>query len=215
MRDKQRQFIEFATSTGVLRFGQFVLKSGRESPYFFDTGRFASGANLARLGDYYAEAVQESDARADMLFGPAYKGIALVAATAISLYARYGRDLPYCFNRKEVKDHGERGRMVGAPLGGRVLMVDDVISAGTSMRESIRQIADAGAEPAGIVVALDRQERGLAGTTAAEEMQRHYGLRVTSIIRLDDLVEYLAQRSDMGETLERMRSYRATYGARG
>lgn len=213
MREYKRRFIDFALQAGVLRFGRFVLKSGRESPYFFDTGLFASGSNLARLGEHYAEAVQGWHIDADMLFGPAYKGIPLVAATAVALYVRYGRDLPYCFNRKEAKDHGEGGRTIGAKLSGRVLVVDDVVSAGTSIRESIEIITREGARPTGAVVTLDRQERGVGSGSAIQEIRHQYSIEISSIIRLDDLVEYLAERPDMAETLERMRAYRADYGA--
>ena len=213
MQTYQREFIEFASARGVLRFGTFTLKSGRVSPYFFNAGLFDSGASLSRLGRYYAQAVEHSDLAFDMLFGSAYKGIPLAAAACIALAELYGRDLPYAFNRKEAKDHGEGGVTVGAPLSGRVLIIDDVISAGTSVRESVSIIKEAGAEPVGVVIALDREERGSGPRSAVQEVEAAHGLRVISIVRLRELLAYLEQKPDMQEALAQMRAYRERYGA--
>ena len=212
MRDFQHEFIEFALDKGVLGFGEFVLKSGRHSPYFFNSGLFNSGASLARLGSFYARAILDSGIEFDMLYGAAYKGIPLVSAVAIALADHHGLDLPWCFNRKEAKDHGEKGHTVGATPRGRVLMVDDVISAGTSTRESVVIIRAAGAQPVGAVIALDRQERGNGETSAVQEVSREFGLRVLSVVSLVELVEYLAADPEMAPLLERMKSYRTRYG---
>lgn len=213
MQDYQREFIEFAIASEVLRFGEFTLKSGRVSPYFFNAGLFNSGGTLARLGGYYAAAVQDSGVAFDTLFGPAYKGIPLAAACAIALAEHHGRDVPYCFNRKEAKDHGEGGHTVGAPLRGRVLIVDDVITAGTAIREAMQIIETAGANPAGVVIALDRQERGQGKHSAIQEVEQHYGIPVISIVRLDQLIEYLeSQPQQHAAPLEAVRAYRARYG---
>ncbi len=212
MRDFQREFIEFALDTGVLSFGDFVLKSGRHSPYFFNSGLFNSGASLGRLGAFYARAILDAGIEFDMLYGPAYKGIPLVASVAIALAEHHGRDVPWCFNRKEAKDHGEKGHTVGAPLKGRVLMVDDVISAGTSTRESVVIIRAGGAQPVGAVIALDRQERGLGETSAVQEVGREFGLSVISVVSLRELTAYLEEKGDMAPLLERMQAYRARYG---
>ncbi len=211
MQDYQRQFLDFALHLGVLRFGSFTLKSGRLSPYFFNAGLFDSGARLARLGGFYAHAIQESGIAFDLLYGPAYKGIPLVAACAIALAERHGRDLPYAFNRKEAKDHGEGGAIVGHPLQGRVLIVDDVITAGTSVRESVDIIRAHGAEPAGVMIALDRQERGRGKASAVQEVEREFGLPVAAIVRLEDLIGYLEAKGD-AEDLKRVRAYRDAYG---
>lgn len=213
MQNYKSEFIHFALEQGVLEFGEFVLKSGRTSPYFFNSGLFSSGRSLARLAGFYAAAIRESGLDFDMLYGPAYKGIPLVAAVAVAFAEVYDRDCPYCFNRKEAKDHGEGGATVGAPLRGRVLMVDDVISAGTSTRESMTIIAGAGAVPVGVAIALDRQERGTGALSAIQELERDGGLRVVSIVCLADLLSYLAERGDMPGELERMRVYREVYGA--
>jgi orotate phosphoribosyltransferase len=212
MQDYQREFLDFAIATGVLRFGSFTLKSGRQSPYFFNSGLFNSGASLARLGRYYASAIADSGIDYDMLFGPAYKGIPLVAATVIALADAHGRDVPYAFNRKEAKDHGEGGMTVGAPLAGRVLVVDDVISAGTSVRESVAIIQAAGAELAGVAISLDRQERGQGSTSAIQEVESSYGVKVASIVGLADLIEYLGDKQDMTGDLNAVRAYREQYG---
>lgn len=212
MQSYQREFIEFSLHGQVLRFGSFTLKSGRESPYFFDSGLFDTGASLARLGRYYANAIIASHIQFDMLYGAAYKGIPLVAATAIALAEHYDRNVPWCFNRKEVKDHGELGRTVGAALEGRVLMIDDVVSAGTSVRESVAIIDQAGATLVGIAVALDREERGLSVDTALAEVAKHYGLQTVSIISLADLIAYLEDEPGMKSELLRMREYLSEYG---
>lgn len=206
-----RDFIAFACEKGVLRFGEFKTKAGRLSPYFFNAGLFNDGASLARLADFYARAILASGLAIDMLFGPAYKGIPLVAAVAIKLAER-GRNLPFAFNRKEAKDHGEGGSLIGAPLCGRVLIVDDVISAGTSVRESIEIIHRAGATPAGVAIALDRQERGTGALSAVQEVERSLGLPVIAIARLADLIDYLSGQPALEENLAAVRRYREAYG---
>lgn len=210
-KDFRTAFVEFALSQGVLRFGQFKTKAGRLSPYFFNAGLFNTGEALATLGEYYANAISASRVGFDVLFGPAYKGIPLVATTAIAL-ARAGRNVPYSFNRKEAKDHGEGGVIVGAPLAGRVLILDDVISAGTSVRESVEIIGAAGALPAGVVIALDRMERGAGDASAVQEVTALYGLPVVSIANLDDIVAYLAARGSMAHELHAVQDYRTQYG---
>ena len=212
MQDYQKDFIEFALSQGVLQFGEFTLKSGRISPYFFNSGLFNNGASLGKLGEFYARAIVDSGLAFDMLFGPAYKGIPLVAAVAIALAQQYQVTSPYCFDRKEVKDHGEGGLTVGAPLRGRVLIVDDVISAGTSTNHSVAIIRDAGAGAAGVAIALDRQESGPDGGSAIAEIEQNHGIRVISIIKLDNLVEYLQQGHGETELLDSIRQYREKYG---
>jgi orotate phosphoribosyltransferase len=213
MHDYQREFLDLAIDIGVLRFGEFTLKSGRISPYFFNSGLFNTGASLARLGRYYAQAVIASGIEFDMIYGPAYKGIPLASALAIALADHHGRDLPYCFNRKEIKNHGEGGIIVGAVLQGRVLIIDDVISAGTSVRESADIIRTAGAQPAGVIIALDRQERGQDKTLLTiQEIKHDYGLQVTSIINLDKLIDYLGGQPDAGRQLDAIRRYRQQYG---
>ncbi len=212
MQDYQREFLDFAIDVGVLRFGEFTLKSGRLSPYFFNSGLFNTGSSLARLGRYYAQAVMDSGIEFDMIYGPAYKGIPLAAALAIALADHHTRDLPYAFNRKEAKDHGEGGIIVGAPLSGRVLIIDDVISAGTSVRESVDIIHASGATPAGVVIALDRQERGQGETSAIQEVEHDYGLKVASIVQLASLVDYLDKSTDMAGYLAAIRAYREQYG---
>ncbi|MEW5754940.1 MAG: orotate phosphoribosyltransferase [Pseudomonadota bacterium] len=213
MQDYQREFLDFAISIDVLRFGEFTLKSGRLSPYFFNSGLFNSGASLARLGRFYAQAIEHSGIQYDMLFGPAYKGIPLVAAVSIALAEQHGKDVPYAFNRKEAKDHGEGGVIVGAPLKGRVLIVDDVISAGTSVRESLAIIEGAGAKPAGVAIALDRQERGKGATSAIQEVEQQLGLKVINIVSLADLIAYLGQKPEQAEHLVRIKVYQQQYGA--
>ncbi len=213
MTTYQQEFIRFALQHGVLRFGEFVLKSGRTSPYFFNSGLFNSGGSLARLARFYAAAITASGLDFDMLYGPAYKGIPLVAAVAMALNDEHGRDLPYCFNRKEAKAHGEGGVTVGAALNGRVLMVDDVISAGTSTRESVTIIRAAGAVPAAAAISLDRQERGTGRLSAIQEIEQELGLRVISIVSLENLVEYLENDADLKAELQRLRAYRESYGA--
>jgi orotate phosphoribosyltransferase len=212
MQDYQRDFIDFALRVGVLRFGEFTLKSGRQSPYFFNAGLFNSGGALARLGRYYAQAIVDSGIAFDVLFGPAYKGIPLAAVTAAALYDTHGRDVAYAFNRKEAKGHGEGGVIVGHPLQGRVLIIDDVITAGTAIRESVDIIRALGAEPAGVVIALDRQERGQTELSAVQEVQAQFGMPVAAIVRLLDLVAYLADRQDAGVQLRAIEAYRGRYG---
>jgi orotate phosphoribosyltransferase len=212
MRDYKQRFFELALSKGNLRFGSFTLKSGRVSPYFFNAGGFDDGASLGVLAECYAAAILDSGIPFDMLFGPAYKGIPLAAATAVALFTGHGRSVPWCFNRKEVKDHGEGGLIVGAPLAGRVLVIDDVISAGTSVRESIGIIQAAGAEPAGVAIALDRQERGAGERSAAQEVQDDYGIPCVSIAGLDDLIAYLETARSEGIDLEAIQQYRKNYG---
>lgn len=213
MSDFRREFIEFAVNQNVLRFGEFITKAGRASPYFFNAGLFYTGSALGALSRFYAKAAMASGLQFDVLFGPAYKGITLAAATSVAL-ADAGRDTPFCYNRKEAKDHGEGGVLVGAPLKGRVLIIDDVISAGTSVRESVEMIRAAGAEPAGVLIALDRRERGLGELSAVQEVERDYGIPVVSIGSLDDLLGYLADRPAMIENLHKVEQYRAQYGIR-
>ena len=204
-------FIDLCLRLGVLRFGEFKLKSGRLSPYFFNAGSFNTGAGLAELGRHYAEAIHKAAWPFDVLFGPAYKGIPLVAAASIALADRYGRDAPWAFNRKEAKDHGEGGTIVGTPLRGRVLIIDDVITAGTAIREAIDIITAAGAQPVGVVLALDRQERGTGQLSAVQEVEQTLHLPVTSILKLADLIEYL-ERSGNASQLAATRAYRGQYG---
>ena len=213
MKDYQHEFLDFAIATGVLCFGEFTLKSGRVSPYFFNSGLFNTGESLAKPGRYYAQSIVDSGIEYDCIFGPAYKGIPLASAAAIALADEHGRDVPYAFDRKEAKDHGEGGVIVGAPLAGRVLIVDDVITAGTSVRRSLELIREAGAKAAGVAIALDRQERGTGALSAVQEVEREYGLPVAAIVSLDQLVEYLAEAPEMREALAAIRAYRERYGA--
>ncbi len=212
MENYQRDFIELALEHQALGFGDFTLKSGRTSPYFFNAGRFQTGKALAQLGRCYAQALIGSGIDVDLIFGPAYKGIPLAAATAVALADKHQLDLPYCFNRKEAKDHGEGGSLVGAPLAGRVLIVDDVITAGTAVREVMGLIADSGAEPAAVLIGLNRQERGRGELSAIQEVQETYGIPVISIIKLDDIVSYLTQMEGQESVLEAIERYRDTYG---
>jgi orotate phosphoribosyltransferase len=212
MSDFRKEFIAFCIDCGVLRFGQFKTKAGRMSPYFFNAGLFNDGAMLGRLGQFYAKAVLAAGQPFDMLFGPAYKGIPLAASVAIAL-AQAGHNAPYSFNRKETKDHGEGGRTIGAPLAGQVLIVDDVISAGTSVRESIELIRAEGATPCGVAIALDRLERGVGERSAVQEVREHFGLPVIAIADLDDLVEYLSAKPDLAPQLIAIEQYRQLYGA--
>lgn len=207
----RQRFLEFALSCDVLRFGEFKTKSGRSSPYFFNSGLFNRGATLSRLGEFYAEAALDSGVGFDMLFGPAYKGIPLVATVAIALAAK-GHDVPYSFNRKEAKDHGDGGLIVGAPLAGRVLIVDDVITAGTSVRESVALIRGAGAEPAGVLIMIDRMERGSGTLSAVEEVRGTFGIPVIAIATLDDVLRFVSDRAALNEHLPRIQAYRAQYG---
>ena len=210
MDEYQHEFISFALECGALRFGRFELKSGRISPYFFNTGLFNTGRRLSALGRFYAEAIHASGIRFDVLYGPAYKGIPLVAATSAALWEVAAIDTPYAFNRKEVKDHGEGGITVGAPVEGQILIVDDVISAGTSVRESLDIIRTAGATPAGVVISLDRQERGRGDKSAIQEVQDEFGLTVLSVATLETLVAYLKETG--AEALSDIEEYRRIYG---
>ncbi|WP_374681232.1 orotate phosphoribosyltransferase [Accumulibacter sp.] len=209
--DFRQEFIEFAVGQDVLRFGEFETKAGRLSPYFFNAGLFNDGAALGRLAEFYAKAIGASGIRFDGLFGPAYKGIPLVAVIAVAL-ARAGRNLPFSFNRKEAKDHGEGGNIVGAPLAGRVLIVDDVISAGTSVRESVDLITAAGATPCGVVIALDRMERGRGALSAVQEVKRDYDIPVIAVASLDDLLSFLHGRPDFTQSEVAVERYRQEYG---
>lgn len=209
--DFRQEFIEFAVDRNVLRFGEFTTKAGRLSPYFFNAGLFNDGASLDRLAGFYAKAILSSGLSVDVLFGPAYKGIPLVAATAMAL-ARQGCNLPYAYNRKEAKDHGEGGTLVGAPLKGKVLIIDDVISAGTSVRESVELIRAAGATPCGVVIALDRMERGTGTLSAVQEVERDYGIPVVAVATLADLLAFLGGRADLQANASAVAAYRKEYG---
>ncbi len=212
MKAFQIEFIEFALSRQVLKFGSFTLKSGRTSPYFFNAGLFNTGGDLARLGRFYAAAVQDSGTEFDVLFGPAYKGIPIATTTAVALYDHHQRDVPYCFNRKEAKTHGEGGNLVGSPLQGKIMLVDDVITAGTAIRESMQIIQAQGAELAGVLIALDRQERGQGELSAIQEVERDFGTQVVSIIGLNDLINYLQGKPELAAHLDAVTAYRAQYG---
>lgn len=213
MQDYKLEFLELAIEHGVLRFGAFTLKSGRKSPYFFNAGLFNSGAALAALGRFYARTIMDSGMQFDMLFGPAYKGIPLVSVTAAALAEHHHRDLPWSFNRKEAKDHGEGGQLVGAPLQGRILIIDDVITAGTALRESLRIIRTAGAKPAGLVIALDRQERGHGQKSAIAELRDSEDIEIASIAQFEDIIGWLQGRPDMSAALDQLQEYRKQYGA--
>lgn len=212
MQDYQREFIEFAIDKEVLRFGEFTLKSGRTSPYFFNAGLFNSGEALARLGKCYAAAIQQSGIQYDVMLGPAYKGIPLAAATCVALATEFGQDVPYVFNRKEAKNHGEGGNLVGAPLQGRVLIIDDVITAGTAIREVMDIINQAGATPAGTLIALNRQEKGKGELSAIQEVERDYNMPVASIVALEDVLTFLTEKGGMEAQIEAINAYRAQYG---
>ncbi|OJZ17802.1 MAG: orotate phosphoribosyltransferase [Thiobacillus sp. 65-29] len=211
MSDYKAEFVAFAVASNVLCFGEFKTKAGRLSPYFFNAGLFNDGEKLRRLGEFYAKAIVDSGIAFDVLFGPAYKGIPLAASIAIALSAM-GRNVPFAFNRKEAKDHGEGGTVVGAALKGRVLIVDDVISAGTSVRESVDLIRAAGAEPAGVVIALDRMERGSGQTSAVQEVRGQYGIPVVAVVTLDNLVEFLERDASRQAELQAVAAYREKYG---
>jgi len=213
MQDYQRQFIELAMSSEVLRFGEFTLKSGRTSPYFFNAGLFNSGNALAQLGRCYAQAIIDSGIEYDVLFGPAYKGIPVAAVTVMALAAEHGQDVPYAFNRKEAKAHGEGGNIVGAPLAGqRVLIIDDVITAGTAIREAVDIIKAEKAEPAGVLIALDRQEKGQGDLSAVQEVERDFGFKVSNIITMENLINYLSEDNSQADMLNLMKKYRSQYG---
>jgi len=210
MFDYQRDFISYALDCGVLKFGEFQLKSGRISPYFFNTGLFNTGAKLGKLGHFYAQALIQSDIKPDILYGPAYKGIPLVSATAIAYASRTASDIPFAFNRKEAKDHGEGGIVVGAALHGKVIIIDDVITAGTSVRESVEIIRNAQATPAGVVIALDRQEKGQHNCSATQEVSSYFDMPVVSIITLANIIEYL--KAETSDQLNAISEYRRIYG---
>jgi len=211
MSSYSQEFLKFAIEQNVLKFGHFTLKSGRQSPYFFNAGLFNSGKSLAALATFYAQAIQASGLEYDLLFGPAYKGISLAATTSMALFQQYQRDIPFCFNRKEIKDHGEGGVLVGTPLKGKVLLIDDVITAGTAIRESIALIRKHGAEPVGVVVALDRQERGLRNLSAIQELEQQENIKIISISNLSEMMEYLKTQGAF-ETLQVVKDYREHYG---
>lgn len=212
MEQYKRDFIEFALSRNVLKFGEFTLKSGRKSPYFFNAGLFNTGADLARLGEFYAAAIQASAVDFDVVFGPAYKGIPIGTSVSVALFNRYGIDKPVCFNRKEVKDHGEGGNLIGSPLQGKILLVDDVITAGTAIRESMELISANKAELAAVLIALNRKERGKGELSAIQEVERDYQCQVLSIIDLDDLMQFIEQDPRYSSHLPEIRAYRAEFG---
>jgi len=212
MKEYQKEFIEFALEKQVLKFGEFILKSGRTSPYFFNAGLFNTGRDLARLGRFYAAALEDAAIEYDVLFGPAYKGIPIATTTAVALADHYNKDVPYCFNRKEKKAHGEGGSLVGSELKGKIMLVDDVITAGTAIRESMEIIADNGADLSGVLIALDRQEKGKAELSAIQEVERDFNTQVTSIVKLADLISYLELQGTMDEHLAAVKAYRDQYG---
>ncbi|EKO3593658.1 orotate phosphoribosyltransferase [Vibrio metschnikovii] len=212
MKAYQREFIEFALEKQVLKFGEFTLKSGRKSPYFFNAGLFNTGGDLARLGRFYAAALVDAGIKFDVLFGPAYKGIPIATTTAVALADHHEIDTPYCFNRKEAKDHGEGGNLVGSPLEGRIMLVDDVITAGTAIRESMEIIQANGAQLAGVLVAIDRQEKGKGELSAIQEVERDFGCQIISIVSLGDLVTYLKEQGGDPVQLAAVEAYRAQYG---
>ncbi|WP_412496035.1 orotate phosphoribosyltransferase [Shewanella chilikensis] len=212
MKAYQREFIEFALERQVLRFGEFTLKSGRKSPYFFNAGLFNTGRDLARLGRFYAAALVDAGIDYDLLFGPAYKGIPIATTMAVALAEHHDLDIPYCFNRKEKKDHGEGGNLVGSELKGKVMLVDDVITAGTAIRESMEIIQANGATLAGVLIALDRQEKGKGELSAIQEVERDFGCQIVAIIKLADLIAYLAEKPGMEQELAAVSDYREQYG---
>lgn len=212
MHDYQTSFIQFALEKGVLKFGEFTLKSGRVSPYFFNSGLFNTGSSLANLGRYYAQAIVESGESFDLIFGPAYKGIPLAAAISIALADHHDRDVPYAFNRKEAKDHGEGGVIVGSELKGKILIVDDVISAGTSVRESVDMIRANGAIPAGVMIALDRQEKGKSDISAIQEIESNYSMPVNSIVKFEHLIKFIEDNQSLSQYLPAVEGYRSKYG---
>ena len=212
MKAYQQDFIEFALAKKVLRFGEFTLKSGRTSPYFFNAGLFNTGGDLARLGRFYAQALTDSDIEFNLLFGPAYKGIPIATTTAVALADHHALDIPYCFNRKEAKTHGEGGNLVGSELTGKVMLVDDVITAGTAIRESMEIIKAHNAELSGVLIALDRQEKGQGELSAIQEVERDFGTQVISIVTLVDLISYLEDQPSMAKSLDSIKKYRQNYG---
>ena len=212
MQDYQKEFLEFALNQGVLKFGEFTLKSGRISPYFFNAGLFNTGVSLSKLGKYYAQTIVDSGVEFDVLFGPAYKGIPLAAVTVVALAEEHGRDVPYCFNRKEAKDHGEGGNLVGASLDGRVLIIDDVITAGTAIREAMDIISANDAKAVGVAIALDRMEKGQGERSAIQEVESDYDLQVMNIANLELLIQFIKQSGEYDMHLDAMNAYREQYG---
>ncbi|CAG8457996.1 18270_t:CDS:1 [Cetraspora pellucida] len=213
LKPYQRDFIEFAISQEILSFGSFILKSGRKSPYFFNAGKFNKGSALSAIGKFYAATLQDiKNLDFDVVFGPAYKGIPLASSTVIALSEQYNKDVPYSFNRKEIKDHGEGGNIVGAPLKGNILILDDVITAGTAIRECLAIIKENDATPVGIIVAVDRQERGTSEISAVQQIEQDYGIPVMSIVNLELIIEYLKERGGYDEHLSNMKEYRDMYG---
>ncbi|BFM13915.1 orotate phosphoribosyltransferase [Maricurvus nonylphenolicus] len=212
MQQYQRDFIELAIKHEALCFGEFTLKSGRTSPYFFNAGKFQTGSALAALGRFYADAIVDAGLDYDVVFGPAYKGIPLAATTAVALADGHQQDKPYCFNRKEAKDHGEGGNLVGAPLDGKILIIDDVITAGTAVREVMSIIEAAGAKPAAVVIGLNRQEKGKGELSAIQEVEKEYGIPVVSIVKLDDIISFLEEKGGQDEMVAAIRAYREQYG---
>lgn len=212
MKDYQKNFISFAIERGVLKFGEFTLKSGRTSPYFFNAGLFNKGSDLAKLGRFYAAALMDVKVEFDVLFGPAYKGIPIATATAVALYDHHQKDTPYCFNRKEKKDHGEGGNLVGSELNGKVMLVDDVITAGTAIRESMEIVEANGASLAGVLIALDRQEKGKGELSAIQEVERDFGATIISIVGLNDIIEFLKDDPEFNQHLPKVQAYREQYG---
>jgi len=212
VKDYQKNFISFAIERGVLKFGEFTLKSGRTSPYFFNAGLFNKGSDLAKLGRFYAAALMDAKVEFDVLFGPAYKGIPIATATAVALYDHHQKDTPYCFNRKEKKDHGEGGNLVGSELNGKIMLVDDVITAGTAIRESMEIVEANGASLAGVLIALDRQEKGKGELSAIQEVERDFGATIISIVGLNDIIEFLKDDPEFNQHLPKVQAYREQYG---
>jgi len=212
VKDYQKDFISFAIERGVLKFGEFTLKSGRTSPYFFNAGLFNKGSDLAKLGRFYAAALMDAKVEFDVLFGPAYKGIPIATATAVALYDHHQKDTPYCFNRKEKKDHGEGGNLVGSELNGKIMLVDDVITAGTAIRESMEIVEANGASLAGVLIALDRQEKGKGELSAIQEVERDFGATIISIVGLNDIIEFLKDDPEFNQHLPKVQAYREQYG---
>ncbi|MBN1379269.1 MAG: orotate phosphoribosyltransferase [Gammaproteobacteria bacterium] len=212
MQNFKQAFLEFLIQQGVLEFGDFTLKSGRQSPYFFNAGLFNTGQGIGKLGRFYAQAIVDADLKFNVLFGPAYKGITLAVATAIALAEQHGKNVPFVYNRKEAKSYAEGGSIVGGPLKGRVLIIDDVITAGTAVKAAVQQIRAAGAEPAGVIISLDRQERGSGAESAIDEVKHHIGIPVHCIAKLDDLMLYMEEREDLASHVEAMRNYQREHG---
>ncbi len=213
LKQYQREFIEFSISQNILSFGSYTLKSGRQSPYFFNTGKFNTGESLSKVGKFYAETIESlHELVYDGIFGPSYKGIPLAASTVIALSETYNKNIPYSFNRKEIKDHGEGGNIIGSPLSGNILIIDDVITAGTAIRESFEIIVKCGAKVAGVILAVDRQEKGTGDKSAVQQIEEEYGVPVKAIVNLEQIIEYLKEKGGYDEHLSRMKEYKALYG---